>query len=285
VRWVTAKRLLFLIVLIAVTLAAMRSTIPERTRLTPLGSKFRDVIEPVQTGFTWVGRQVHHLISFPVSMIGATARSQALEEEVERLKSEIIQLNEYKMENQRLTGLLNYKQVMAQKFNLITASVISRSPGSWFGMVTLNRGANDGVQENMTVLTPEGLVGRVVSVTASTCQVLLITDPSSGVGSLVQDTRTPGIVEGVDGKTMVARMIHIPNNAPVEVGQAVVTSGSGSVYPKGIPVGEITAIRNEPSGLFLSAEIRPYASLSNLEEVLIVTYAQPEANTPRVGGQ
>ncbi len=284
-RWVTAKRLLFLVVLIAVTLAAMRATVPERTRLTPLGSKFRDVIAPVQTGLTWVGRQVHYLISFPVSMVGATVRSQALEQEIERLESEIIQLNEYKMENQRLTGLLNYKQVMAQKFNLLAASVISRDPGNWFGIVTLNRGTNDGVQENMTVLTPEGLVGRVVSVTASTCQVLLITDPSSGVGSLVQDIRTPGIVEGVDGRTMTARMIHIPNNAPVEVGQAVVTSGSGSVYPKGIPVGEITSIRNEPSGLFLSAEIRPYANLNNLEEVLIVTFSQPETNTPNVGGQ
>jgi len=285
VRWVTAKRLLFLVVLIAVTLAAMRATVPERTRLTPLGSKFRDVIEPVQTGLTWVGRQVHYLISFPVSMVGATARSQALEQEIERLESEIIQLNEYKMENQRLTGLLNYEQVMAQKFNLLTASVISRDSGKWFGTVTLNRGLKDGVKENMTVLTPEGLVGRVVSISASTCEVLLITDPNSGVSSLVQDTRTPGIVEGVDGRTVIARMIHIPNNDPVEVGQAVVTSGLGSIFPKGIPVGEIAGIRNEPSGLFLSAEIRPFANLNNLEEVFIVTFSQPETNSPRVGGQ
>ncbi|MFA4885432.1 MAG: rod shape-determining protein MreC [Desulfotomaculaceae bacterium] len=284
-RWVTAKRLLFLVVLIAVTLAAMRATVPERTRLTPLGSKFRDVIEPVQTGLTWVGRQVHYLISFPVSMVGATARSQALEQEIERLESEIIQLNEYKMENQRLTGLLNYEQVMAQKFNLLTASVISRDSGKWFGTVTLNRGLKDGVKENMTVLTPEGLVGRVVSISASTCEVLLITDPNSGVSSLVQDTRTPGIVEGVDGRTVIARMIHIPNNDPVEVGQAVVTSGLGSIFPKGIPVGEIAGIRNEPSGLFLSAEIRPFANLNNLEEVFIVTFSQPETNSPRVGGQ
>jgi len=285
VRWVTAKRLLFLVVLIAVTLAAMRATVPERTRLAPLGAKFRDVIEPVQTGFTWVGRQVHYLISFPVSMVGAAARSQALEQEIERLESEIIQLNEYKMENQRLTGLLDYKQVMAQRFNLLTASVISRDPGNWFGIVTLNRGTNDGVQENMTVLTPEGLVGRIVSVSASTCEVLLITDPRSGVGSLIQDSRTPGIVQGTVGSAGVVSMIHIPNNAPVEAGQAVVTSGSGSVYPKGIPVGEIAGIRKETSGLFLSAEVRPFANLNNLEEVFIVTFFQPETNTPSVGGQ
>ncbi len=284
-RWVTAKRLLFLVVLIAVTLAAMRATVPERTRLAPLVANFRDVIEPVQTGFTWVGRQVHYLISFPVSMVGATARSQALEQEIERLKSEIIQLNEYKMENQRLTGLLDYKQIMAQRFNLLTASVISRDPGNWFGIVILNRGTKDGVQENMTVLTPEGLVGRIVSVSASTCEVLLITDPRSGVGSLIQDSRTPGIVQGTVGSAGVVNMIHIPNNAPVETGQAVVTSGSGSVYPKGIPVGEIAGIRKEPSGLFLSAEVHPFANLNNLEEVFIVTFFQSETNTPSVGGQ
>lgn len=283
-RWVTAKRLLFLAVLIAVTLTAMRATVPEQVRLAPTGAKFRDVIEPVQTGLAWVGRQVHYFISFPVSMIGATARSQALEQEVERLKSEIIELNEYKAESQRLAGLLHYKQVMAQRYDLLAASVIGR-PGNWFGIVILNRGTEDGVQKDMAVLTPEGLVGRVISVSASTCEVLLITDPRSGVGSLIQDSRAPGIVQGTVGSTGVIQMTHIPNNAPAEAGQAVVTSGSGSVYPKGIPVGEIAGVRNEPSGLFLNAEIRPYANLNNLEEVFIVTFTQPETDAPPVGGQ
>lgn len=283
-RWVTAKRLLFLAVLVAVTLAAIRVTIPERTRLTSVESKFRDVLAPVQTGLAWVGRQGRYIVSLPVSMVGAAARSQALEQEVERLESEKIQYNEYLIENQRLSALLDYKKVMAGNYNFVIASVIGRDPGNWFGTLTLNRGSSEGIKENMSVLTPEGLVGRVIAVSASTCEVLMITDPRSGVGSLIQDTRTPGIVEGVAGASGIARMIHIPNNAPVEAGQAVVTSGQGSLFPKGIPVGRINSIQNEPSGLFLSAEISPFANLNSLEEVMIVTFVQPEASAPRVGG-
>ena len=283
-RWATAKRLLLLAVLVVVTLAAMRFTVPERIGLTSLELKFRDVLAPVQTGLTWLGRQGSYLVSVPVSMVGAAARSQALEQEVERLESEKIKFNEYLLENQRLTALLDYKQVMINNYNFQIASVIGRDPGNWFGTLTLNRGSAEGVMENMTVLTPDGLVGRVITVTSSTSEVLLITDPRSGVGSLVQDTRTTGIVEGVAGSAGIARMIHIPNNALVEAGQAVVTSGQGSIFPKGIPVGIINNIQNEPSGLFLSADIIPYANINKLEEVLIVTYVQPVAETPRVGG-
>lgn len=283
-RWVTAKRLFLLAVLVAVTLAAMRFTVPERTRLSTMESKFRDMLAPVQTGLTWVGRQGRYIISLPVSMVGAAARIQELEQEVERLESEKIQYNEYLIENQRLSALLDYKKVMAKDYNFVIASVVGRDPGNWFGTLTLNRGSREGIIENMGVLTPDGLVGRVTAVSDSTCEVLLITDPRSGVGSLVQDTRTPGIVEGTAGASGIARMIHIPNNAPVEVGQAVVTSGQGSLFPKGIPVGRINSIRNEPSGLFLSAEISPFANLKNLEEVMIVTFVQPEATTPRAGG-
>ena len=275
VRWVTAKRLVLLAVLVAVTLAAMRVTVPERAGLTPLEAKFRDVLAPVQTGFTWLGRQVYGWVSFPVSMVGAAERNQALEEEVARLESEVIQLNEYKLENQRLSELLNYKQVMNLQYRFIAASVVGRDPGNVFGTITLNRGSRDGVEENMTALTPQGLVGRVVSVSASTCEVLLLTDPRSGVGSLVQDTRTPGIVEGTAVSAGMARMIHIPRDALVEDGQAVVTSGIGSIFPKGIPVGVISGVRDEPTGLFKSAEIRPFANLDRLEEVLIVTAVIP----------
>ncbi len=283
-RWVTAKRLFLFAVLVAVSLAVMRVTAPEQARLAPLHSQFRDVLAPVQTGLTWLGKQGRYLISFPVSMIKAAERSQALEQEVTRLEGQAVQMNEYILENQRLAALLDYKQVMAKNYNFLIASVVGRDPGNWFGTITLNRGSKDGVKENMIALTPEGLVGRIVSVTGSTCEVLLFTDPRSGVGSLIQDIRTPGIVEGTAGSSGMARMINISNDAPVEIGQAVVTSGIGSVFPKGIPVGLIADIRKESSGLFFSADISPFANLNKLEEVLIVTDVNPGAVYPRGGG-
>ncbi len=283
-RWATAKRLFLLAVLVAVTLAAMRFTAPEKVGSVFQGPNLKNVFAPVQSGLTWLGRQGRYVFSLPVSMVGAAARCQALEQEVERLESEKIQFNEYLIENQRLSALLDYKKVMAGNYNFLIASVIGRDPGNWFGTVTLNRGAVEGIKENMSVLTPEGLVGRVIAVFPSTCEVLLITDPRSGVGSMIQDTRTPGIVEGVAGAAGIARMIHIPNNAIVEAGQAVVTSGQGSLFPKGIPVGRINSVQNEPSGLFLSAELSPLANLSNLEEVMIVTFVQSGTAAPGGGG-
>lgn len=285
VGWITAKRLFFLVVLVAVTLAAMRMTIPDPAQLTPLGSKFRDVIAPAQSGLTWLSRQARHVVSLPVSMYGAVGRSQALEQEVQRLQSEVTQLNEYKAENQRLTELLNYKQVMVQQYDMLVASVIARDPGNWFATITLNRGSRDGIRENMTVLNPQGLVGRVVSVSGTNCEVLLITDPRSGVGSLIQETRTPGIVEGTVGSAGISRIIHIPNDTQVEEGQIVVTSGIGSIFPKGIPVGQIISVSTESAGLFKSADIRPFADMNQLEEVFIVTNVFPEtAVTSPAGG-
>lgn len=282
--WVNAKRLFFLVVLVAFTLAAIRLTMPDPARLTPLSSKFRDVLAPVQSGLTWFSRQARYVVSLPVSMYSAVERNQTLEQEVERLQSEIIRLNEYKAENQRLTDLLNYKQVMLQQYDLLAASVIARDPGNWFATVTLNRGSRDGVLENMTVLTPKGLVGRVIKVTNTNCEVLLITDPRSGVGSLIQETRTPGIVEGTVGGSGRARIIHIPNDTQVAEGQVVVTSGLGSIFPKGIPVGSIASVTAESAGLFKSADIRIFAAMNQLEEVFIVTRVYPEAGNPTAGG-
>lgn len=274
-RWVTARRLFLLAVLVVAALVFMRVTVPENVRPMPLESGLRGVIAPVQSGFTWLGRQASNLFSLPVSMYVAGKRNQVLEAEVASLESQIIQLNEFKLENERLTALLDYKQVMATAYDLIAASVIGRDSGNWFGTITLNRGSNDGIKENMTVLVPEGLVGRVFFVSSTTCEVLLITDPRSGVGALIQDTRTTGIVEGTIASSGIIRMIHIPNSDPVEAGQVVITSGSGSIFPKNISIGKITDIRKEPSGLFNSADIKPFVDLSRLEEVLIIINTYP----------
>ena len=267
----TIRRFFLLAILVALTLAAMRVTVPERVSLTPFEAKVKDIVAPVQVGLTWLGRQVYHLASLPVSMVQAAKKLQGLEEEVARLQSEVIRLAEFELENQRLTALLNYRQTMVRQYDFIAATVIGRDPGNWFGTITLNRGSRDGITENMTVLTPEGLVGRTIFVSQDTCEVLLITDPRSGVGALVQENRAPGIVEGTAASAGLAKMVHIPNGSEVVFGQVVVTSGIGSIFPKAIPVGTVLGIKSEPSGLFKSADIQPYAPLDRLEEVLVVT--------------
>lgn len=275
-RWVTLKRLFLLAVLIAFALTAMRVTVPERARLTYLEIKIRDTLAPVQGGLTWLGMKIYHLASLPAAMVNTAEKNAELEKEVARLQGEVIKLSECELENRRLSGILNYRQVVLKRYDFITASVIGRDPGNWFGTVTLNRGSSDGVRENMTVLTPDGLAGRVIALTDNTSEVLLITDPRSGVGALTQEGRFPGIVEGVAANSSLARMVHIPNGAPVEDGQVIVTSGVGSFFPKGIPIGTVAGIKKESSGLFKNADIETFAQLSKLEEVLLVTKVYPE---------
>lgn len=283
-RWVTFKRLVLLAILVAFALTAMRITVPERARLTSLELKIKDTLAPVQGGLTWLGRKVYHLASLPAAMVNAANTNARLEREVARLQGEVIKLSEYELENQRLSNIIGYRQVVLKRYDFITASVIGRDPGNWFGTVTLNKGSSDGVRENMTVLTPEGLVGRVIASSAATSEVLLITDPRSGVGALIQEGRFPGIVEGTAASSGLARMVHIPNGASIEDGQVVITSGVGSIFPKGIPIGTVAGIRKEPSGLFKNADIQPFAQLSKLEEVLLITKVYPETAN-RTGSQ
>ena len=269
-RWVTARRMALIVALVLAALVLMRLTPPENFRLDLPGAVVRDVLAPAQTGFSWLGERANYLLTWPATIFKAGMYNQSLEEEVAALKSQVIQLDELRQENERLTALLDFKQTMAVSYEMIAAKVISRDPGNWFGNITLNRGAHDQIAENMAVMTTDGLVGRVISVSNNTCQVLLITDPRSGVGALIQETRTSGIVEGTTVTSGMTTLIHIPNSVEVEAGQVVITSGFGSIYPKNLPIGSIVSIYSEPSGLFNSAEVQPFADLSRLEEVLII---------------
>ena len=271
--WDNTRRLIVMIALVIAALVLMQITAPDRVRLTGSGVVVREVLAPVQAGLSWIGEQAGNVLSWPVTLYRAGKYNKILEDEVANLKSEVILLDEYRQENERLTALLDFKQVMAESHEMKAAKVIGREPGSWFGIITLNRGHSDGVDVNMAVLTRDGLVGRVVSVTHHTCDVLLITDPRSGIGALIQETRITGIVEGSNASSTMVTMIHIPNSEEVLPGQVVITSGLGSIYPKNLPIGRITNIYSEPSGLFINAEVQLFADLTRLEEVLIILNA------------
>lgn len=255
-------------VLVILALVLMRVTIPEKA--TPVKENFKNIILPLQISLTSFGHQIFDWVSSPFLFYKTVRHYQELEQKNGELESQIIQLTETKLENDRLSRLLDYSRNAARQYELITASVVGRDLGNWFGTVTLNKGANSGIKKDMIVLTPEGLVGRVVSASGYSSEVLLITDPRSGVSALIQENRTPGIVEGIAGDLGLVRMIHLSSDAPVCEGQVVVTAGMGSIFPKSIPVGRVIAARKESSGLFQSADIRPFADLNRLEEVLVI---------------
>jgi rod shape-determining protein MreC len=197
--------------------------------------------------------------------------NKRLQFETTTLKRRLEQLQDQALETQRLERLLAMRQASRAEF--LTARVVGKDATNWFKTILLDRGSLEGIRRNQPVLAPDGLVGRVVEVTPSSARVQLLTDPVSAVGGLIQRTRVTGIVSGNLGAG--ARVRYLPLMADVAVGDEVLTSGMGGVFPKGILMGRITSVERKSGALFQEATLQSAVDLSRLEEVLILTNLDP----------
>ncbi|MGB9859523.1 MAG: rod shape-determining protein MreC [Moorellaceae bacterium] len=199
------------------------------------------------------------------------AENELLRRQVAELQGQLVQMEEYRQENQRLKQMLAYKEANAQSWQLKPAPVIYRNPGNWFSTLTLGLGSDEGLRKDQVVITPAGVVGRIIKVTPRTAEVLLLLDREGAVGGLVQATRLPGVVEASPDYKGYLQMIHLAHDAPIEKNQVVITSGLGGIFPKGLPIGTVVEILPETGGLMKRAIIAPAADFDRLEEVLVIT--------------
>ncbi len=199
-----------------------------------------------------------------VRLSGENAR---LREAAASLALENFRLREAEVENARLRRLLEFEA--ASWFRLQPAAVVARDAGRFGRSVKVSRGRGAGVRENMPVVNHEGLVGKVIEVDAGASYVQILADPDCRVSALVQRTRVPGILGWDPGEGM--RLLDVPHHADVEVGDLVVTSGLGEIFPKGILVGRVERVAYEEGHLFRRIEVRPFVDFSHLEEVFIIT--------------
>ncbi|WP_243371996.1 rod shape-determining protein MreC [Geotalea sp. SG265] len=168
--------------------------------------------------------------------------------------------------NERLKKLLELKS--ATQVPSLAAGVIGEDGSPWFKTLVIDRGAADGLQEGMPVVAVDGVIGRVVKVAANSSRVLLLTDHASGIAAIVQRSRARGVVKGAgDGRCSLEFSLR---DEDVKVGDVIVTSGIGGVFPKGIKVGEVTMVKKGAYGIFQTVEVRPTVNISRLEEVLIL---------------
>lgn len=199
-------------------------------------------------------------------------RNADLEEALAQFQAEIVELREVASDYDRLTELLDYTTSVRNQ-QTITADVVGIDQLSLVRTIILNRGARDGVAAGMPVVTRQGLIGRVIDVTANASRVLLVTDPSSAVSARLQSTRVEGTVAGQVAGGL--RMTYMPLTANVQEGDLAVTSGLGGNFPADIPIGQVISVREEQSELYKEAEIRSLVDFSTLEFVLVVTSFQP----------
>ncbi len=209
-----------------------------------------------------------------VDLRGLREENKRLHREAAMLRRRLDQLEEQALETQRLQRLLSMREASRAEF--LTARVVGKDATNWFKSILLDRGSLEGIRRNQAVLAPDGLVGRVVEVTPTSARVQLLTDPVNAVGGLIQRTRVTGIVSGNLGAG--TRVRYLPLMANVVVGDEVVTSGMGGVFPKGIPIGRITAVERRSGALFQEATLQPAVDLSRLEEVLILMAPETRAS-------
>jgi rod shape-determining protein MreC len=264
------------LVLVALVLAGINFTTPDRPWLTPLEKGLKDGLAPLQSGVTRVSGSIDEVLTSVFSIGRIKAENELLNEKVAKLEAENNELREYGVENLRLRQLLDFKEERLKDFELVTSKVIGRNPDNWFSTMTIDVGINDGIAKNMAVITGKGLVGRVINVARYSSEVMLIFDRNSSVGGLSQVTRTPGVLER-DQDTGLLRMIHIPKDLPIREKQTIITSGFGGIYPPDLPVGKVVKVEIESNGLVKVATVRPFVDFNRLEEVFVVkkTFARP----------
>ncbi len=227
-------------------------------------------------GFGWFRNIWRHYFALQ----NTTKDNEQLRRENDALKLQIAQLQGKAAEADRLAVLLNFRQSHAD-VPMVGARVIGASAGTASLTIELDRGDRDGIRRNMGVITPDGVVGKVIEAYPNTSQVLLLTDKESGVGAMLADSRIQSPVGGV-GEPLLT-MKYVPNDDTVNVGERVITSGMDRIFPRDLPVGTIVDIK--PGNPFKQIRLKPAANLERLEEVIVLLSLHPleirkEADSP-----
>jgi rod shape-determining protein MreC len=250
--------------------------------------------EARQESLLRVGRQIAVVVAVPLRVVDAANQeldtlwarylalqhardeNQGFRQQIARLQQENARLRESAAAASRLHDLLELKERLP--YPTLAAQVVGRDPTNWYRSVIINKGAKEGLSADMGVVSPAGVIGRIVKVYDHLAIVLLIIDQNNAVTGLVQRTRDEGIVEGTEKG--LARIKYLPLLSTVKVGDQVVTSGLAGGFPRGLPVGTITKIERREAELFLSAEIAPDSDFTKIEEVLIITSPRETAQLP-----
>lgn len=192
---------------------------------------------------------------------------------VTELEQRQVEMEELRKENDRLRRLLEFKKEIPTK--TVAARVIGRDLAPWRRTILIDKGSQDGIKKRMAVVNAEGLVGRIIEVAPFSARAILLLDPESRVSALFQESRDLGVAEG-DGSSWL-RLTRIDRDSAVKVGDRVLSSGLGGVYPKGIPVGRVEMVAGEKESLELFATVRPFVNFSKLEEVLCIGLSQHDS--------
>ncbi len=194
------------------------------------------------------------------------------EEENQQLRRQVMLL---RLENGRLQESLRASGLKDKAgmdglsaSDLIPARILARDPSSWFDYVTLNKGRDEGVRWGTGVLSEDGVVGKVASVTPVTCKVVLLVDPACRLAVRDQRSQVSSTLAG-DGRR-ACQLLYLSGSDDVRPGDLIETAEEGTIFPQGVPVGRVARVEKKENGLVLAAEVKPFARLTQLESLYLI---------------
>jgi rod shape-determining protein MreC len=266
--------ILIIIILVCVTVVTLYVRESDRGPLHKVQNFFLDMVSPISSAFAKIFRPIKDGIVNLFHLPSLSKERADLRKQVAELQRERIETKEMEHQLEELKQLLHYTESQAE-FETVAADIIGQSPSNWQRLMIVNRGSSSGVKKYMSVVTEEGLVGRIISVGSRSSVVQLLTDSRSQIGTRDLRSRETGIVEGKNDNTL--RFTPMKEDADLQVGDVVETSGLGGTCPPGIAVGKITKVQKRSSGLARYVEVKPFVQLSKLDKVVVIITPEPES--------
>ena len=238
------------------------------------------IAAPVQSATSKVSGASSGLISQIINFRSTAVANEQLKTQLASTELELRKARESALENERLRGLLKLKEKTG--YEQVNARLIARDASVWFNTVTIDQGSSSGVGINMPVVTPEGIVGRVIAVSPWTAQVMLITDEKAAAGAIVGQLGESGAMGSVRGlgTSGLVEMRYVSGLQKVEVGDYILTTGQDDIYPPGLNVGEVVEVHHGSATQTHQIHIRPSARLDQLKEVAVLLYHPPQRPAP-----
>lgn len=239
---------------------------------TSSGHILETILSPAQHLFSKIGSSIGGFFGFIGDMKDFQQENLELSEQVEALSEQVRELESYKQENERLRQLLALKSNEASR-DMVGCEVIAKDPGNWFDTFTVDRGSDDGISVDDAVVAAQGLVGRVTEVGSGWAKVLTIIDSSSSVGAMISRTQDFAIVDGelsLADKGQCRLSYLTQDSSLVVVGDEVVTSGLGGVYPEGLLIGTVSEIKSDSLGYSQYAVVDTAVNFERIREVMII---------------
>ena len=235
---------------------------------------------PIQNASSRAGGATSNFFRQILNFRSIAQENEQLKERLSKVEGELHNARQQTVENDRLKALLDLKD--QGTYQTVPARVIARDPSVWFNTIMIDRGSTTGVAVNMPVVSATGIVGRVITVSPWSSQVMLVTDEKAGAGAVVGQLGQSGALGSVRGRPDLGliEMRYVSGLEKVELGDYVITTGQDGIYPPGLNVGEIVDVKNGTATQPHQILIRPGAQLDRLEEVAVLLYKPPQRPAP-----